>query len=166
MTDTGIGCFLAICRYKTVSAAAQSLYITQPSLSARLKVLEREVGAQLFYRCKGSREMALTPAGTEFYELAVEYEKLIQKMQSLGSRQADITFVGKDSYYSVQDIMDKYDITRDMVYYIIRSNDIAKIQRGRFTYLLKKDVDEVIQIRKSKNDLELMMINASKDDEN
>jgi hypothetical protein len=53
-----------------------------------------------------------------------------------------------------------------MVYYIIRSNDIAKIQRGRFTYLLKKDVDEVIQIRKSKNDLELMMINASKDDEN
>ena len=62
--------------------------------------------------------------------------------------------------------MDKYDITRDMVYYIIRSNDIAKIQRGRFTYLLKKDVDEVIQIRKSKNDLELMMINASKDDEN
>lgn len=90
MTDTGIGCFLAICRHKTVSAAAQSLYITQPSLSARLKVLEREVGAQLFYRCKGSREMALTPAGTEFYELAVEYEKLIQKMQSLGSRQADI----------------------------------------------------------------------------
>ena len=56
MTHTGIECFLAICRHKTGSAAAQALYITQPSLSARLKVLERELGLQLFYRRKGSRD--------------------------------------------------------------------------------------------------------------
>ncbi len=87
MTHTGIECFLAICRYKTGSAAAQALYITQPSLSARLKVLEQEVGAQLFYRCKGSREMVLTPAGREFYQLAVQYEALIDKMHKLGNLQ-------------------------------------------------------------------------------
>lgn len=87
MTHTGIECFLAIYRHKTGSAAAQSLFITQPSLSARLKVLEREVGAQLFYRCKGSREMVPTPAGREFYQLAVEYETLIKKMQKLGDSQ-------------------------------------------------------------------------------
>lgn len=84
MTHTGIECFLAICRHKTVSAAAQSLYITQPSLSSRLKALERELGVQLFYRSKGSREMALTHAGHEFYQLAVQYEELIRKMQRLG----------------------------------------------------------------------------------
>lgn len=87
MTHTGIECFLAICRHKTGSAAAQALYITQPSLSARLKVLEREVGAPLFYRSKGTREMTLTPAGREFYPLAVEYEALVDKMQKLGDRQ-------------------------------------------------------------------------------
>lgn len=86
MTHTGIECFLAICRHKTGSAAAQSLYITQPSLSARLKVLEREVGAQLFYRCKGSREMVLTTVGQEFYQLAVEYESVIDQMHKLGDR--------------------------------------------------------------------------------
>ena len=47
MTHTGIECFLAICRHKTGNAAAQALFITQPSLSARLTVLEKEVGKQL-----------------------------------------------------------------------------------------------------------------------
>ena len=87
MTHTGIECFLAICRHKTGSAAAQALYITQPSLSARLKVLEREIGAQLFFRRKGSREMALTPTGREFYQLAVQYETLIDQMHKLGDQQ-------------------------------------------------------------------------------
>ena len=84
MTHTGIECFLAICRHKTASAAANALYITQPSLSARLKSLEQQVGTQLFYRCKGSREMTLTQAGREFYELAKQYEALIGKMKKLG----------------------------------------------------------------------------------
>lgn len=87
MTHAGIECFLAICHYKNGSAAAQSLYITQPSLSARLKVLEQEVGAQLFYRRKGSREMVLTPAGEDFYQLAMQYIALIDKMHKLGDRQ-------------------------------------------------------------------------------
>ena len=60
MTYTEIECFLAICRYKTGSRAAEALYITQPSLSTRLKTLEKELGGQLFYRKKGSREMTLT----------------------------------------------------------------------------------------------------------
>lgn len=85
MTHAEIECFLAIYRHKTVSAAAQALYITQPSLSARLKALERQVGTQLFYRCKGSREMVPTQSGQEFYQLAVQYTKLIKRMQNLGN---------------------------------------------------------------------------------
>jgi DNA-binding transcriptional LysR family regulator len=80
MTYTEIECFLAICRYKTGSRAAEALYITQPSLSTRLKTLEKELGGQLFYRKKGSREMTLTPEGQEFYALALQYEMLMQKM--------------------------------------------------------------------------------------
>ena len=87
MTQTGIQCFLAICRHKTGSAAAQALYITQPSLSARLKLLEDSLGVSLFYRQKGSREMVLTPEGREFYPLALEYEALMDKMQNIGNHQ-------------------------------------------------------------------------------
>ena len=54
MTILEIECFLAICQYKTASRAAKALYITQPSLSNRLKTLEREVGGALFYRHKGN----------------------------------------------------------------------------------------------------------------
>ena len=83
MTYTEIECFLAICRYKTGSRAAEALYITQPSLSTRLKTLEKELGGKLFFRNKGSREMTLTPEGQEFYTLALQYETLMQKMMQV-----------------------------------------------------------------------------------
>ena len=87
MNHNGVQCFLAICRHKTGRAAAEALYITQPSLSARLKLLEDTLGYALFYRTKGSREMTLTPAGREFYPLALEYESLLEKMTHIGSSQ-------------------------------------------------------------------------------
>ncbi len=83
MTQAGIECFLAICRHKTGVAAARSLYITQSSLSIRLKSLEKELGGVLFFRKNGSREMLLTEAGKRFYELALEYETLMKKMQTV-----------------------------------------------------------------------------------
>lgn len=83
MTHAGIECFLAVCRYKTGSRAAESLFITQSSLSTRLKALEKELGGPLFYRKQGCREMTLTAAGREFYDLAVQYETLLEKMQNI-----------------------------------------------------------------------------------
>ncbi|MBQ8267578.1 MAG: LysR family transcriptional regulator [Clostridia bacterium] len=87
MTISEIECFLSICEHKTISRAAQALYITQPSLSSRLKTLERELGGELFVRKKGSREMTLTPAGKEFYNLALQYQELITKMNCIFKNQ-------------------------------------------------------------------------------
>ena len=87
MTHTGIECFLAVCRHKTGSRAAEALFITQSSLSMRLKTLERELGGALFHRKQGGREMHLTAAGKEFYELALQYEKLVGQMQQVCRRQ-------------------------------------------------------------------------------
>ena len=87
MTISEIECFLSICEHKTVSRAAEALYITQPSLSSRLKTLERELGGELFIRKKGSREMSLTAAGKEFYNLALQYEELIRQMHTVFDRQ-------------------------------------------------------------------------------
>lgn len=89
MTYSEIECFLAICHYKTGSRAAEALYITQPSLSTRLKTLENELGGQLFYRKKGSREMLLTEAGKDFYRLAVQYESLVQEMMQVCRKQPE-----------------------------------------------------------------------------
>lgn len=88
MTILEIECFLSICEHKTVSRAAEALYITQPSLSSRLKTLERELGGELFVRKKGSREMALTLAGKRFYALALQYKDLICKMNAVFEKQS------------------------------------------------------------------------------
>ena len=89
MTHTEIECFLAISRYKTVSRAAEALYITQPSLSARLKTLEKELGGLLFHRKKGNREMILTAAGERFYKLALEYESITHQMLNVCKIESD-----------------------------------------------------------------------------
>lgn len=83
LTNLEIECFLAICEHKTISRAAESLYITQPSLSSRLKTLERELGGELFVRKKGSRDITLTPAGKVFYNLALQYAELWSQMKGI-----------------------------------------------------------------------------------
>lgn len=61
-------CFLAVSRLGNVSRAAEEMYLTQPTLTARLKSLEEEVGDQLFVRT--SRGVRLTEAGREFVPYA------------------------------------------------------------------------------------------------
>lgn len=87
MTETGIECFIAICNHKTVSRAAEALFITQSSLSMRLKNLENELGGELFYRKKGCREMTLTAAGEQFHKLALEFQALRREMLDVCKKQ-------------------------------------------------------------------------------
>ena len=61
-------CFLAVVRLGNLSRAAEEMYLTQPTLTARLQALEEEVGDQLFVRT--SRGMRLTEAGREFLPFA------------------------------------------------------------------------------------------------
>ena len=62
MTNQDIETFFAVLDHGTMTAAAEALFITQPSLSARLRALEDEVGAPLFHRGKGLRRITLTDA--------------------------------------------------------------------------------------------------------
>ena len=61
--------FVAIVNEGNISAAAKSLHISQPPLSAQMKLLEDELGVVLFER--GSRSIFLTEAGKVFYEKAL-----------------------------------------------------------------------------------------------
>jgi len=47
--------------YKNVTKAAQALFISQPSLTARIRQLEEELGVKMIYR--GSRGIHFTPEG-------------------------------------------------------------------------------------------------------
>lgn len=84
MTHLEIEAFLAICKHKTISKAAAELFISQSTLSERLKTLEGKLNHTLLLRHKGIREITLTPEGHTFYNLALQYQELIEKMNALG----------------------------------------------------------------------------------
>lgn len=60
--------FITIADEGSISAAARKLYMSQPPLSAQLKLLEDELGCALFER--GARKIALTEAGRVLYRRA------------------------------------------------------------------------------------------------
>ena len=85
MTDMEIETFLTVLRCGSMTAAAQALYITQPTLSARLQTLEDEVGTPLFVRGKGLRRLELTDAGSRFLPLAQRWRKLTDEMRGIAA---------------------------------------------------------------------------------
>ena len=56
--------FIAVADNSTLSAAAQSLFVSQPALSQQIRKLEEEAGARLFERT--GHMMRITPAGEVF----------------------------------------------------------------------------------------------------
>ena len=85
LTYAEVEAFLAIHKNKNITQAAESLYISQSSLSTRLKSLEEKLGYSLFIRHKGKKTLELTETGKKFYPLALDYFDVINKMHSLGN---------------------------------------------------------------------------------
>ena len=75
MTLKQISYFLAIIENGSLSKAASSLYLTQPTLSRFLEKLEADVGVKLFTRNKNNA-LSLTEAGKHYLEAAVKMQKI------------------------------------------------------------------------------------------
>ena len=80
--------FLEVARLGSVSRAAERLYVTQPTLTARLHALERDIGAELFIRTRSG--MRLTDAGRAFLPYA---ERAVRALRE-GRRAIDETNLG------------------------------------------------------------------------
>ena len=72
--------FLAVAREENITAAAESLHITQPTLSKQLMQLEDKIGKKLFIR--GKRKITLTEDGVLFRKRAGEIINLVDKTES------------------------------------------------------------------------------------
>ncbi|MFN8597782.1 MAG: LysR family transcriptional regulator [Anaerolineae bacterium] len=68
MTEDQLLAFLSVARYRSLSRAAAELDLGQPTISDRLRSLERELGATLVRR--QGRGVALTPEGEAFLSYA------------------------------------------------------------------------------------------------
>ncbi len=72
--------FLAVAREQSISAAADYLHLTQPTLSRQLRDLEDEFGKQLFIR--GNRRVTLTEDGVYFRKKAEEIVTLAHRTEA------------------------------------------------------------------------------------
>jgi LysR family transcriptional regulator, transcriptional activator of the cysJI operon len=74
-----IEAFLMVVEKESFSVAAESLYISQPTISVRIQQLEKELNHTLFERGNGKKTV-LTPAGKKVFLYLNEAFQLIQKV--------------------------------------------------------------------------------------
>lgn len=72
--------FLAVVNEGSITAAANALYLTQPTLSRQLKELEEELGKKLFHR--SNHRIALTEEGLLLRKRAEEILDLVHKTKA------------------------------------------------------------------------------------
>lgn len=72
--------FVTIIQTRSITNAAKTLHVTQPTLSRQIKELEEELGTILFHR--GSREIQLTDDGQYLYNRALEILTLVEQTEN------------------------------------------------------------------------------------
>lgn len=77
--------FMEVARLQSFTKAAESLYITQPSISKTIRNIEEELGVTLFDR--SGKKVVLTDAGRIIYEQA---QPIVKSFQSLSSELGDL----------------------------------------------------------------------------
>lgn len=94
--------FLAIAKHRSISKAAQELFISQPALSSYLKNLEKEIGTDLFDR--SSSPMKLTPSGEMFLSYVKAYcetsEAMDREFQIIAAHEHEKFTVGMSAWKS------------------------------------------------------------------
>lgn len=86
--------FVTVAREENISSAAETLHITQPTLSRQLKDLEDKLGKTLFIR--GKRKITLTEEGMLLRKRAEEIINLVKKTEKEISLSNEI--IGGDIY--------------------------------------------------------------------
>jgi DNA-binding transcriptional LysR family regulator len=89
VTLNQLSSFLAVAREGSVSAAAEKLYVTQPSISAAVSALSRELGVDLTERV--GRGVGLTAAGDAFRPYAADVLGLIDQGRKAAREAADVS---------------------------------------------------------------------------
>ena len=89
ITVTQLTAFLAIIRGGSVTAAADELVVTQPSVSSAVAALSRELGCDLFERA--GRGIRLTDAGMAFAPYAEDVLGLLEKGRTAAREAASVT---------------------------------------------------------------------------
>ena len=112
MTYLEIEAFLEIIKSGSISAAAESLFVSQPALSRRISSLEEELGYTLIQRKKGQRTIELTDKGNAFIQIAKNWMSIWQDAKELThldkTQVLNISSVGSVSTYLLPAVFQEF----------------------------------------------------------
>lgn len=89
-----IEAFLYVVHYKSIHKAANALFLSQPTVTARIKSLERELNVELFHR--DGRSVILSDKGKDFVPFATQIVETFQrgKKQLEETQESDEVCIG------------------------------------------------------------------------
>lgn len=99
MDFNDISIFLELANTKSVSATAERMFLSQSTISSRLKRLEQELGGVLFERDKGTRGLRLTAFGKEYLPLAENFSDLNERMLMMRGGEFTLRLASNESFY-------------------------------------------------------------------
>ena len=124
--------FVEIARRGSVSRAAEALFVTQPALSARLKSLESQVGAQLFVRT--GRGVRLSEAGHAFLpyaqralEAVSEGHRLVGEVARGGAGELALGAAPAVSTYVLPAILERFHLEHPNVRLAVRTGHSEEV---------------------------------------
>ena len=106
MTKTLVRTFMAVAKYKSISKAATTLYISPPAVSKQLSSFEKETGVVCFKRAPTG--MVLTPGGKillDYYEKSEEeYRVAVDKARAANNLTNSVLRVGVREDWNIADV--------------------------------------------------------------
>lgn len=91
MTTKQIDFCIELAHTRSFSRAAENLFVSQPTLSYQIRLLEEEIGFPVFAR--GGRDTALTPAGAQFVafltDMRAELKRAVEQGQNFSAHYRD-----------------------------------------------------------------------------
>lgn len=112
MDTESLKLYIDICKCGSMSAAATHFFLTQSTVSKRMHALETEVGARLFERGKGERQIKLTQAGETFYGIAERmlmlYSRTLQLKETASRKTLTLACINSAQSYTLPPFLSSF----------------------------------------------------------
>lgn len=124
--------FAAVVRLNSFTKAAESLYISQPTISTHIRALEEELGTRLIMRT--TKNIEVTPEGVKLFDYAVNILELRDRMMSECSEGSKkIIHLGAStipSAYILPEILPQFGKLYPNAFFVIHQTDSKGVVDG------------------------------------
>ena len=124
--------FAAVVQYRSFTKAAEKTYLSQPTVSAHIRMLEEELHTRLLIR--DTKNLEITPKGWELYECAVHILELQDHLlQRWAEESRHIIQLGAStipSAYILPEILPQYGKLHPEAYFVVQQSDSSQVIAG------------------------------------